>query len=136
MKKPHDLKLMSTDELWSFHELVSAALAPKISAEKARLINDCVSFVWAPGLTMLRKVTRGAHIRRFIRNIETPRSRPKLGRAAERSHAGWPHSLIRGNGSMISGSIWRRRKPPNERSFSVSDPPRSSEQFCFPDLLA
>jgi DNA-binding protein H-NS len=37
MKKPHDLKLMSTDELWCFHELVSAALAPKISAEKARL---------------------------------------------------------------------------------------------------
>jgi DNA-binding protein H-NS len=37
MKKPLDLQSMSMDELWSFHEVVSAALAPKISAEKARL---------------------------------------------------------------------------------------------------
>ena len=37
MKKPHDLKSMSTDELWSLHELVSAALARKITAETARL---------------------------------------------------------------------------------------------------
>jgi DNA-binding protein H-NS len=36
MKKPH-LKSMSTDELWSLHEFVSAALARKISVEKARL---------------------------------------------------------------------------------------------------
>src|SRR5258705_11182387 len=37
MKKPHDLKSMSVDELWSLRELVSAALARKISAETARL---------------------------------------------------------------------------------------------------
>jgi DNA-binding protein H-NS len=35
--KPHDLKSMSMDELWSLHEFVSAALARKISAETARL---------------------------------------------------------------------------------------------------
>jgi DNA-binding protein H-NS len=35
--KPHDLKSMSVDELLSFHEFVSAALARKIPAEKARL---------------------------------------------------------------------------------------------------
>ena len=35
--KPHDLKLMSVDELWSLHEFVSAALARKIPAETARL---------------------------------------------------------------------------------------------------
>ena len=78
---------------------------PKYQPKKQRLINDCVSFAWAPGLTMLRKVTRGALIRRFIRNIEIPRSRPKLGRAAERRHAGWPHISSRGNGSTISGSF-------------------------------
>jgi hypothetical protein len=44
MKKPHDLKSMSTDELWSFYELVAAALAAKMLAEKATLINDCFSF--------------------------------------------------------------------------------------------
>ena len=37
MKEPLDLQSMSVDELWSFLELVSAALAPKISDEKARL---------------------------------------------------------------------------------------------------
>ena len=35
--KPHDLKSMSMDELWSLHEFVSAALARKIPAETARL---------------------------------------------------------------------------------------------------
>jgi DNA-binding protein H-NS len=35
--KPYDLKSMSVDELWSLHELVASVLAPKISAEKARL---------------------------------------------------------------------------------------------------
>jgi DNA-binding protein H-NS len=35
--KPRDLKSMSADELWSLHELVVSVLAPKISAEKARL---------------------------------------------------------------------------------------------------
>jgi DNA-binding protein H-NS len=35
--KPHDLKSMSVNELWSLHEFVSAALARKISAETARL---------------------------------------------------------------------------------------------------
>ena len=35
--KPHDLKLMSMDELWSLHEFVSAALARRIPAETARL---------------------------------------------------------------------------------------------------
>ena len=37
MKKPHDLKSMSTEELWSLHELVSAELARKINAETAKL---------------------------------------------------------------------------------------------------
>ena len=37
MKKPHDLKSMSMDELWSLHEELCAALASKISTEKARL---------------------------------------------------------------------------------------------------
>jgi DNA-binding protein H-NS len=37
MKKTHDLKSMSVDELWSLHELVSAALVRKIQAETARL---------------------------------------------------------------------------------------------------
>jgi DNA-binding protein H-NS len=35
--KPHDLKSMSVDELWSLHELVASELASKISVEKARL---------------------------------------------------------------------------------------------------
>ena len=35
--KPHDLKSMSVNELWSLHEFVSAALARKIPAETARL---------------------------------------------------------------------------------------------------
>jgi DNA-binding protein H-NS len=35
--KPHDLKSMSADELWSLHELVASVLARKILAEKARL---------------------------------------------------------------------------------------------------
>ena len=35
--KPHDLKSMSVEELWSLHELVASVLARKISAEKARL---------------------------------------------------------------------------------------------------
>jgi DNA-binding protein H-NS len=35
--KPHDLKSMSVDELWSLQELVSATLSRKMSAEKARL---------------------------------------------------------------------------------------------------
>ncbi len=34
-----------------------------------------------------------------------PRSRPRLGQAAGRNHAGSPHSLSRENGSMIFGSI-------------------------------
>lgn len=33
----YDLKLMSVEELWSLHELVSAALARKIQAETAKL---------------------------------------------------------------------------------------------------
>jgi DNA-binding protein H-NS len=35
--KPHDLKSMSVDELWSLHEFVYLALARRIPAEKARL---------------------------------------------------------------------------------------------------
>jgi DNA-binding protein H-NS len=35
--KSRDIELMSVDELWSFYELVGSVLAPKISAEKARL---------------------------------------------------------------------------------------------------
>src|ERR1700733_151358 len=35
--KPRELKSMSADELWSLHELVSAELARKITAETARL---------------------------------------------------------------------------------------------------
>jgi hypothetical protein len=32
-----------------------------------------------------------------------------------------------------SSQVYRRRKPPNERSFFALDPPRSPGQFCFPD---
>jgi DNA-binding protein H-NS len=35
--KPHDLKSLSVDELWSLHELVASVLARKIVAEKGRL---------------------------------------------------------------------------------------------------
>jgi DNA-binding protein H-NS len=35
--KPHNLKSMSMEELWSLHELVVSVMASKISAEKARL---------------------------------------------------------------------------------------------------
>jgi DNA-binding protein H-NS len=35
--KPHDLESMSMDDLWSLHELVSAALARKIGAKTATL---------------------------------------------------------------------------------------------------
>jgi hypothetical protein len=35
MKKPHDLKSMSTGELWSFYELVAAALAAKNVGRKS-----------------------------------------------------------------------------------------------------
>jgi hypothetical protein len=70
------------------------------------LINDCASSAWGLCLTMLRRrVTRGALTRRCFRNIGIPRSRPRLGQAAGRSHAGSPHSLSRGNGSTIFGSI-------------------------------
>src|SRR6266850_2695949 len=34
---PQELKLMSVDELWSLHELVTATLARKITAEKSQL---------------------------------------------------------------------------------------------------
>jgi DNA-binding protein H-NS len=34
---PQELKLMSVDELWSLHELVTATLARKIAAEKSQL---------------------------------------------------------------------------------------------------
>jgi DNA-binding protein H-NS len=37
MKKSHDLKSMPMDELWSFYELVTAALVSNISAETAKL---------------------------------------------------------------------------------------------------
>src|SRR5258708_39261698 len=48
---------------------------------------------------------RGALTRRFFRNLEIPRSRPRLGQAAGRSHAGSPHSLSRENESTIFESI-------------------------------
>jgi DNA-binding protein H-NS len=35
--KHADLKSMSVDELWSFHELVRSALIKRLSAEKSRL---------------------------------------------------------------------------------------------------
>src|SRR5882724_10427484 len=35
--KPHDLKSMSVEELWSVHELIVSVLASKISTEKTRL---------------------------------------------------------------------------------------------------
>ena len=35
--KPRDLKSMSVEELWSLHELVSAALARKIKSETEKL---------------------------------------------------------------------------------------------------
>ena len=35
--KPHDLKSMSVDELWSLYEFVSSELTRKIPAETARL---------------------------------------------------------------------------------------------------
>jgi DNA-binding protein H-NS len=35
--KPSDFKSMSLEELWTLHELVSAALARKINAETAKL---------------------------------------------------------------------------------------------------
>jgi DNA-binding protein H-NS len=35
--KPHELKSMSMEELWSHYEFVSAELARKIAAETARL---------------------------------------------------------------------------------------------------
>ena|SRR5437868_13518139 len=35
--KPRDLKSMSVEELWSLHELISAALVRKINAETAKL---------------------------------------------------------------------------------------------------
>jgi DNA-binding protein H-NS len=35
--KPHDLKSMSVEELWSLHELIVSVLVREISAEKARL---------------------------------------------------------------------------------------------------
>jgi DNA-binding protein H-NS len=35
--KPHELKSMSAEELWSLHELVNSVLARKIAAEKAQL---------------------------------------------------------------------------------------------------
>jgi len=35
--KPHDLKSMPVDQLWSLHKLVASVLARKILAERARL---------------------------------------------------------------------------------------------------
>jgi DNA-binding protein H-NS len=35
--KPRDLKSMSVEELWTLHELISAASTRKINAEKAKL---------------------------------------------------------------------------------------------------
>ena len=88
--KPHDLKSMSVEELWSLQELVASVLARKISAEKARL-DERLRRLDLDGVSdhvkgMSR--TLDALTRRFFRSIETPPGRPRLGRAAGNSHAG------------------------------------------------
>ena len=109
--KPRELKSMSVDELWSLHELVSAELARKIPAETARLEQRLRQLGQvAVSHSVNIKIQRAAVTRRLFRNIEIPRNRSRLGRAAGRSHAGWLRSLSRENRSTIFGSIWRRRK--------------------------
>jgi hypothetical protein len=106
MKKSHDLESMPMDELWSFYELVTAALVSNISAETAKLDQRLRQLGLGNGVHNIKEIRYARPLTRgFIRNIEIPRSRPKLGRAVERSRAGWPHSLSRENRLMISGSI-------------------------------
>jgi DNA-binding protein H-NS len=61
--KPHDLKSMSVNELWSLHEFVSAALARKISAETARLDQQ------------LRQLGAGAHNVKEMSHARRPHPR-------------------------------------------------------------
>jgi len=74
----------------------------KYQPKKQGLIKDCACFAWVLNLT--RWVTRGALTRRFFRNLEIPRSRPRLRQAAGKSHAGWRRSSSWENRSTIFGS--------------------------------
>jgi hypothetical protein len=65
--KPHDLKSMSVDELLSLHDFVSAALARKIPAEKARLDQR------------LRQLGLGAVSRNVKKMSHARRSYPQVG---------------------------------------------------------
>jgi DNA-binding protein H-NS len=77
MKKPHDLKSMSMDELWSLHESLCAALASKISTEKARLDQR---------LRQLRLGAAGAHgVEKSYARRPYPQVYPKYRNPAEPS---------------------------------------------------
>jgi DNA-binding protein H-NS len=85
--KPYDLKSMSVDELCSLHEFVSSALAHRIPTEKARLDQRLRQ------LGLDDEPHKISHARRpypqvGFRNLEIPRSRPRLGQAAGKSRAG------------------------------------------------
>ena len=86
--KPHDLKSMSVEELWSLHELIVSELASKISAEKARL-EQRLRELGQSAADSAKKVSHARRpYRRFFRSIEIPPGRPRLGRAAGNNHAG------------------------------------------------
>src|SRR6267378_1845616 len=71
-----DLKSMSVDELWSLHELVTQALARKITDEKSQLDRRLRQL----GLSASGSATtRGAHIRRYFQNTEILPNPRKLG---------------------------------------------------------
>jgi DNA-binding protein H-NS len=75
--KPYDLKSMSVDELLSFHEFVSSALARRIAAEKAKLNQRSRQL----GLgAVLHSVKKMGHARRPY-----PKVSPKYGNPAEPS---------------------------------------------------
>ena len=76
--KPHDLKSMSVEELWSLHELIVSVLVREISAEKARLDKRLSQIVEAG--TAAANVKKTSHARRPY-----PKVFPKYRNPAEAS---------------------------------------------------
>src|SRR5450631_1087235 len=104
--KPYDLKSMSVDELCYLHEFVSSALARRIPAEAERLNQRLRQL----GLAAVpHHVKKTSHARRPYPKVfpkyRNPAKPSETWAGAGRNHAGLPHSLSRGNGSMNFESI-------------------------------
>ena len=119
-RESRDLKSMSVEELWSFHELVSAALASKIQAETAKLDQRLRQ------LSVAAVSHNGKNVRHARRpyplvhaKYRNPAEPSETGQAGGKGPGGCPHSLSPGSRSTIFGSTGRRPKLRNERSFSA-----------------